>query len=110
MSEVMPELSRELAQRERQTARDLIDRRWLLSELSAEDGYTIPRDIADVAIAKTGLSETGIATALGDDTHPATCDARIAVVEAVLADPEAVPADLLRAICRERSPRACALS
>ena len=94
----IPELSDELAERERQVARDLLDRRWLRLQLQEEEGYTIPEDIAAVVIAETGLSGTEIAIALGDETHPAACDARIAVVEAALADPDAAPTDLLRVI------------
>jgi murein L,D-transpeptidase YcbB/YkuD len=55
-------------------------------------------DIAAIVVAETGLSVTEIARALGDETHPAACDARIAVVAAALGDPDAAPTGLLRAI------------
>ncbi|MDP4573661.1 hypothetical protein Q9K02_00730 [Qipengyuania sp. G39] len=96
--EGIPQLSGESAVRERQVARDLLDRGWLRPQLQEEEGYTIPEDIAAAATAETGLSVTEIARALGDETHPAACDARIAVVEAALADPEEAPTALLRAI------------
>lgn len=96
--EGIPQLSGETAVRERQVARDLLDRGWLRPQLEEEEGYTIPEDIAAAVTAETGLSVTEIAQALGDETHPAACDARIAVVEAALADPDEAPTALLRAI------------
>ena len=96
--EGIPQLSGESAERERQVARDLLDRGWLWRQLQEEEGYTIPEDIAAVVVAETGLSAPEIARALGDETHPAACDARIALVEAALADPDEAPTALLRAI------------
>ena len=96
--EGIPQLSGESAERERQLARDLLDRGWLRPQLQEEGGYTIPEDIAAAATAVTGLSVTEIARALGDETHPAACTARIAVVEAALSDPDEAPTALLRAI------------
>ena len=96
--EGIPQLLGESAVRERQVARDLLDRGWLRPQLQAEEEFRIPGSIADVVIAETGLSVTEIARALGDETHPAACDARIAVVEAALADPDEAPTALLRAI------------
>ena len=96
--EGIPQLSGESAERERQLARDLLDRGWLRPQLQEEGGYTIPEDIAAAATAVTGLSVTEIARALGDETHPAAYTARIAVVEAALVDPDEAPTALLRAI------------
>ena len=96
--EGIPQLSGESAERERQLARDLLDRGWLRPQLQEEGGYTIPEDIAAAATAVTGLSVTEIARALGDETHPAAYTARIAVVEAALSDPDEAPTALFRAI------------